>query len=92
MPLTAETWNAVVKKQKKASTAFGELDRAVRIYLTYHKSSDYLPSLKTAWDAWNKECGGYLNSKRYVKEGALDEHGRSRSWFYWYDSVIAPIR
>ena len=74
MPLDLVSWNKVAKKKGK-STAFRDLDNAVRTYLADQTAPDTLATLRAKWDAWIAEIPGksYQNSSRYEQGGALDD-------------------
>jgi hypothetical protein len=76
MALTLATWNTVVGKKWSTSSAFKELDTAVKAYIN-SATPLTLSALKTKWTAWTsklqKDGKTYLTSDRYVKGGALDD-------------------
>lgn len=80
MPLSNETWKAVVRRKFKMSTQFRNLDAAVVQYLNLTpapQKEDARQTLKVRWDAWEKklEQNGktYKSSDRYFQNCALDD-------------------
>ncbi len=79
MPLTAASWNQVVRRKRLKSGAFKALNRAVVAYLRDGSHANHL-ALVSAWRAWQTKLSrknkSYRTSNRYTGGCALDDIAR----------------